>query len=328
MLPGFVGCVINFKRCDGDFAINLSNESVSILMIDDNPADADLLRRRLRDDSVPWSVRLDATLSVDDALEALSENQYDVFFVDYQFPFGNGFTMLEKLRDEGYDAPAIMLTGKGNEEVAARAVKRNLHDYIPKDRMTTDTLREAVEGVLREARGPVGTASEKDTARTWVRLAPPNDLIELLSSRRADSGSLDLLVLGLVPSGDSSSADPIEIDHELLVRSVFQEVALDTLDFFSVRPDVLVGVLPDPLTEVVSLDSPLEALSERLGDSLADLVPASSEQLPVDPSVRLIEVSGKFVDPASLINQALDVARNSDETERITLQGFGNCGRD
>ncbi|MFB6345130.1 MAG: response regulator [bacterium] len=294
-------------------------------MIDDNPAHADMLRRKLQDKTVPWSFEVDSSLSVDDALETLSGKHYDLFIVDYKFPFGNGFTMLEKLRDEGYNTPAIMLTGKGNEKIAARAVKKNLHDYIPKDDMTTETLKKAIEGVLTDSRADVTSGqSGKSEPRQLVRYSSPDSLIVKLSRLKNEGKEFNLLLLKVTPkAGDET----VEIDHASFIESAFQEIALDRIDFYTVRPDVIVGVLNKQLPEMVSIENPANSLPDQLRATLRAIQSVRNrEDIPFSLTTGLFEITGDFADPVTIINNVLaklDGRANDPSSESIPRMGPG-----
>jgi DNA-binding NarL/FixJ family response regulator len=57
---------------------------------------------------------------------------YDVIISDYQMPMMDGIQLLKKLRAEGVDAPFILFTGRGREEVVIEALNSGADFYLQK----------------------------------------------------------------------------------------------------------------------------------------------------------------------------------------------------
>jgi DNA-binding NtrC family response regulator len=60
--------------------------------------------------------------SVDEALEALRQGQFEAVLSDIQMPGKDGFTLLSELRERGSAIPVILMTSFGTEETAHEAV--------------------------------------------------------------------------------------------------------------------------------------------------------------------------------------------------------------
>jgi len=67
------------------------------------------------------------------ALGILRINQIDLIFLDFLLPDMDGLKILEKVREEGIIVPVVMITGRGNEEIAADAFKKGVIDYMVKN---------------------------------------------------------------------------------------------------------------------------------------------------------------------------------------------------
>ena len=77
-------------------------------------------------------------------------SKYDILILDY-FLLIHGVTGLDILQKnrKNPDFPAtIMLTGAGNEELAVRAVKAGVHEYLHKDRLDKNELQEAIKSAF------------------------------------------------------------------------------------------------------------------------------------------------------------------------------------
>lgn len=302
--------------------IRFDEEPLTLLMIDDEPADGEMVRRYLDDGTVPWATELEVALSLDEALSVLGERTVDVLIIDYRFPFGNGFDVLSRVRQEGVDAPAIMLTGEGSESVAARAVKHELQDYVPKGDLTSETLREALDTALTDhAPGPAsGSGTEPTESADRVDAAGLDRLLPKISTKLRSRNPLRILGL-LVPPGTV----PEPTDAGPILEETFREVALEPLTFHPVNPNVFVSLLEDSLARTVSLEDPLENLPELLGDVLADPTVAPGENGDATVEGALLEAEESYRDPAALLNDSLDALRHKteggDRLERLSIPG-------
>ncbi len=71
--------------------------------------------------------------SVESALESLEQSSYDAVVSDYQMPGKSGLDLLRVIRREREDElPFIILTGKGREEVAMKALNLGANYYLQK----------------------------------------------------------------------------------------------------------------------------------------------------------------------------------------------------
>ena len=110
----------------------MSRRTLNILLIDDNPADAELLRRLLNKIS-EFQVEFTHCLDVESGQQALAAQKTDCLLLDYHLGEQDGLEVLTSIRALGDDVPIIVLTGAGNEAVAVEAMKRGAQDYIVKD---------------------------------------------------------------------------------------------------------------------------------------------------------------------------------------------------
>ena len=118
------------------------------LLIDDNPADRDLLTRHLRQS-------FDAIECVEifrrqDFEAALAQGGFDVVITDYRLRWADGLWILRQCSKSYPDVPVIMFTDSGSEEIAVEGMKAGLSDYMLKSQPTR--LAIAVQESLEKAR--------------------------------------------------------------------------------------------------------------------------------------------------------------------------------
>jgi PAS domain S-box-containing protein len=122
---------------------------IRILHIDDSRIDMELTKNNLsklaEDLIIEWAE------SAKDALELLAEGKFDCILCDCRMPKIDGVQLLHTLRRNGNDIPFIFLTGHGNEEIAAKALRAGADDYYTKKKgfahyeSLVNSIRRAVE---------------------------------------------------------------------------------------------------------------------------------------------------------------------------------------
>jgi diguanylate cyclase (GGDEF)-like protein len=119
-----------------------------ILIVDDDIRNIEFLR-----DSVllPGGY---TTLCATDGAEAVRlalTDHPDLIILDLQMPKMDGFQVLETLKKEDVEIPAILITAHGSQNIAAHAFRLGVRDYFPKPFKVAEIM-EAVDKSLAEAR--------------------------------------------------------------------------------------------------------------------------------------------------------------------------------
>jgi DNA-binding response OmpR family regulator len=128
------GRAIFERRAPGILADKENHRLPWALLIEDNPADAEIVSRILEDAGIGV---IEAAETAEEGLRVFRQAKWDLLVVDYRLPGSSGLEALERIRELDPSVPAIMLTGMGNEQVAAEAIKRGADEYVSKDALTT-----------------------------------------------------------------------------------------------------------------------------------------------------------------------------------------------
>jgi len=123
-------------------------KQIRILMVEDDLADAELVRHALRKDGLNFTIERVET--GEEYLRALDHGAPDVILSDYALPSFDGYTALSIAQKSHPDVPFIFVTGTMGEEVAIETLKNGATDYVLKLRLAR--LAPAVHRALREAR--------------------------------------------------------------------------------------------------------------------------------------------------------------------------------
>lgn len=93
-------------------------------------------------------------LTAADGLEGLQlafSQQPDLLIVDLQMPNMSGLELLRRLRLRRINIPAILITAHGSEQVAVKALRLGVRDYVIKP-FVVEEMEEAISRALRESR--------------------------------------------------------------------------------------------------------------------------------------------------------------------------------
>jgi PAS domain S-box-containing protein len=118
-----------------------------ILLLEDNPLDAELIEAALEDSGLTFE--LTRTASHEGFNAALNGCRYDLILSDYNIPGFDGVAALAAAHLACPDVPFLFVTGALGEERAIELLKRGATDYVLKDRL--ERLVPSVQRALREA---------------------------------------------------------------------------------------------------------------------------------------------------------------------------------
>ncbi len=108
----------------------MNDGPLRILLIEDNPADADLITYELRHAGVLHEARCVA--GEKDFLRELRNEPPDAIISDFSMPQFDALDALQLLQNHHVEVPFILVTGSQSEEVAVECIKQGADDYILK----------------------------------------------------------------------------------------------------------------------------------------------------------------------------------------------------
>ncbi|MEW5744942.1 MAG: EAL domain-containing protein [Nitrospirota bacterium] len=109
-----------------------------ILLIEDNPADADLIREMT--ESCRPRCLLTIAEELSSGLELLEKKPFDVVLLDLGLPDSSGLDTLRSFQEKASELPVIVLTGLADEELAAQAISMGAQDYLVKGQLDSETF--------------------------------------------------------------------------------------------------------------------------------------------------------------------------------------------
>jgi signal transduction histidine kinase len=155
-------------------------EIISVLLVEDNAADAGLIRALLDDASAPV-FELTHVTQLSHIPAALSRKRFDVILLDLSLPDAFGMDTVMRAHSMSPNTPIVVMSNMGDQDTAVKAVQIGAQDYLFKgsvdtnllvrsvryaiERKRTETMREALldefDQRVRERTGELLLANEK-----------------------------------------------------------------------------------------------------------------------------------------------------------------------
>ena len=131
----------------------MEHEPARVLLIEDNPGDADLVRLRLVEGKSPVQVNCVPRLA--DALACLDTEMPTLVLLDLNLPDSHGAETFRRIMQKAPNVPVVILSGQDDEALAIKAVHMGVQDYLVKGDITSKQLERALryaierQGLLR-----------------------------------------------------------------------------------------------------------------------------------------------------------------------------------
>ncbi len=128
----------------------MSDQATRVLLIEDNPGDADLVRLRLVESKSLVEVTCVDRLA--DGIASLGLNPPSVVLLDLNLPDSHGAETFRTVMSHSPDVPVVILSGQDDEGLALKAVHQGVQDYLIKGDITSKQLERAMRyAVERQA---------------------------------------------------------------------------------------------------------------------------------------------------------------------------------
>lgn len=123
----------------------MNNGHTDVLLIEDNPGDADLVRLRLVESDS--GVNINCVDRLADGLASMAKETPSVVLLDLNLPDSHGADTFRKVLEKAPGVPIVILSGQDDEGLAMKALHQGVQDYLVKGDITSGHL----ERVMRYA---------------------------------------------------------------------------------------------------------------------------------------------------------------------------------
>jgi diguanylate cyclase (GGDEF)-like protein/PAS domain S-box-containing protein len=145
----------------------MSHPSDNLLLIEDNPGDADLVQRALNNTRFGL-FQIEWVKNLSDGLERLSKGGIEAVIADLSLPDSQGLETLDRLLLAAPRVPILVLSGLDDEGIASQAVQHGAQDYLPKNHLDSYTLSRAVRNMIDRKISEDDLFTEKERAQVTL----------------------------------------------------------------------------------------------------------------------------------------------------------------
>ncbi|MCB9565198.1 MAG: response regulator [Kofleriaceae bacterium] len=120
----------------------MTDAAARILLVEDNPGDARMIRELLRE--LPDAAPVEHVTDLAAALEAIGATEHRLVLTDLGLPDSDGLATAIAVIAAAPSLPVVVLTGNDDERLALDALKAGAQDFLIKGEITADQLRRAM----------------------------------------------------------------------------------------------------------------------------------------------------------------------------------------
>ncbi len=140
----------------------VDNQSIYILLVEDNGKDAELLQEALVDVGAnQWRIIQIPRLS--EALNCIRNQHFDVILLDLSLPDSQGLETLAQVNIAAPNIPIVVLTSLNDEKLALQSVRQGAQDYLVKGCWEGELLVRAIRYAIERKQ------SEKALRQQYLR---------------------------------------------------------------------------------------------------------------------------------------------------------------
>ena len=130
----------HFETCD----------SINLLIVDDDAIDREQIRRMISRSNI--QAKISEASSIESSMSYLEHGEFDCVIVDYRLGIGSGLTLLDNIRKSvNNHCAVIMVTGLGDEKIAAEAMRLGASDYLLKNQLKSTQLIHSISSSIQRA---------------------------------------------------------------------------------------------------------------------------------------------------------------------------------
>ncbi|PKN57086.1 MAG: hypothetical protein CVU56_12915 [Deltaproteobacteria bacterium HGW-Deltaproteobacteria-14] len=195
----------------------MEGEQFTVLVVEDEATHQMLIRKALSREGTPFSL-VQFTRDSEEAVRFARQMAFDVLLVDNRIPGTRGLDLLTELREAGVEAPFVLMTSAGSEDLVVEAYRQKVDDYVIKDSGFWKELPQVLLRVIRTDRAKRRVQElHARYERTNAKLEKLNADIQLRNEAIRDKvRALRTAVAALAPA-DTAVLTPLVEEIEVLL---------------------------------------------------------------------------------------------------------------
>jgi len=199
----------------------MDEKALSVLLVEDNPADARLIEEILGE-AADVSFDLEYAGRLSKGIEHLASGDVDVILLDLSLPDSKGLDTFTRVHMEAPQVPIVVLSGVDDEALAIQAVREGAQDYLVKGMAHMDILARSIRYAVERKHGEEELRKAHDELELRVRdrtveLAEANQelQVEIVERKRVEEKLRRRAALDRVRSAGLLMEAPNDIQNVL-----------------------------------------------------------------------------------------------------------------
>jgi phosphoserine phosphatase RsbU/P len=167
--------------------VALDAATVRVLLVEDNPADADLIVEALTEaelEAPSYAAGFELVFAdrLAQAYQALAQGDVDLVLLDLSLPDSQGLETFARVAERAPGLPVVVLSGLDDQELAIRAVREGAQDYLVKGQVEGATLVRALRYAVERCRAELERARlQREQAETAAVLRARDETLATVS---------------------------------------------------------------------------------------------------------------------------------------------------
>jgi len=120
-----------------------------LLLIEDNPGDARLVKEELLSANSQITIQLEWADSLEKGLECLAAHHVDAVLLDLSLPDQEGLDTLEAVLSHAPQTPVVVVTGQADEKMVIKAMQAGAQDYLMKAQVDGRLLTRVIQYAIQ-----------------------------------------------------------------------------------------------------------------------------------------------------------------------------------
>jgi diguanylate cyclase (GGDEF)-like protein/PAS domain S-box-containing protein len=253
----------------------------SVLLIEDNPGDALLIRRMFRDDG-SHHIELIHVERMSDAETSLRGISFDIVLLDLGLPDAQGLEAVRRTRAAAPHVPLVVLSGLDDESMSVQAMQEGAQDYLIKGQIEPRELLRALRYAIERKNIEERLFAEQERAQ--VTLDSIGDAVVCVD------------VLGKI-----TFLNPVA--QTLTGWSLFEVMGQPMAEVFRIINAMTREAIPDPMQRVIVRNRADHLPSNSI------LVRRDGSEVPIEDSVSPIRDRDREVSGAVIVFRDVSAAR-------------------
>lgn len=172
-----------------------ASQPIRVLLIEDNQADAVVVRETLRD-AAPNGFQVETVDRLEPGLALLDQQHFDLVLLDLTLPDSHGIETFDRVRSRA-EVAIVVLSGNSNDRLALEALEHGAQDYLVKGTIPAEALVRLLRNAVTRFRMQADLLASEQRLRVLSEQLPAilwttDGDLRITSARGRGMGSLGL----------------------------------------------------------------------------------------------------------------------------------------